>query len=68
MWSLPTWAAQEGNEGLYEMAAPPDSAFVRVVNSTSGQLELAMDEWRRRWRRGGRETISIGQVAMRSFR
>ncbi len=46
MWSLPTWAAQEGNEGLYEMAAPPDSAFVRVVNLTSGQLELAMDEWR----------------------
>ena len=44
--SLPVWAAQDGNEGLYEMAAPPDSAFVRVVNITEGQVNVEMDDWR----------------------
>ncbi|MZR61274.1 alginate O-acetyltransferase AlgF [Alcanivorax sp. DP30] len=44
--SLPVWAAQDGNEGLYEMAAPPDSAFIRVVNITDGQVAVEMDDWR----------------------
>lgn len=43
--SLPVWAAQDGNEGLYEMAAPPDSAFVRVVNISAEQASVSMDEW-----------------------
>ena len=43
--SLQGWAAQDGNEGLYEMAAPPDSAFMRVVNVTDGQVTVAMDDW-----------------------
>lgn len=52
--SLPVWAAQDGNEGLYEMAAPPDSAFVRVVNVTEGQAAIAMDDWR--------QSLSPGQA------
>lgn len=44
--SLPVWAAQDGNEGLYDMAAPPDSAFIRVVNISQVQTTVAMDEWR----------------------
>ena len=28
------------------MAAPPDSAFIRVVNLTGDQLDLGLDEWR----------------------
>lgn len=44
--SLPGWAAQDGNEGLYEMAAPPNSAFIRVINVTDEQVALAMDDWR----------------------
>ncbi|ERP86933.1 hypothetical protein Q670_05005 [Alcanivorax sp. P2S70] len=43
---MPVWAAQDGAEGLYEMAAPPDSAFIRVVNLTGDQLDLGLDEWR----------------------
>lgn len=52
--SLPVWAAQDGNEGLYEMAAPPDSAFVRVVNVTDGQVAVGMDDWR--------QSLSAGQA------
>lgn len=42
----PGWAAEDGNEGLYEMAAPPDSAFIRVVNVTDEQVAVVMDDWR----------------------
>ena len=52
--SLPGWAAQDGNEGLYEMAAPPDSAFVRVINVTEQQVSVAMDDWR--------QSLSPGQA------
>ncbi|EKF74406.1 alginate O-acetyltransferase [Alcanivorax hongdengensis A-11-3] len=41
----PVWAAQDGNEGLYEMAAPPDSAFVRVLNLSDRQIQVALDDW-----------------------
>lgn len=52
--SLPGWAAQDGNEGLYEMAAPPDSAFVRVINVSGEQVVVAMDDWR--------QSLSPGQA------
>ncbi|MCG8394335.1 MAG: alginate O-acetyltransferase AlgF [Pseudomonadales bacterium] len=44
--SWPVWAAQDGNEGLYEMAAPADSAFVRVLNLSAEQAEVTLDDWR----------------------
>lgn len=68
--SLPVWAAQDGNEGLYEMAAPPDSAFVRVVNITEGQVGVEMDDWRQSlsprqagdylYRPAGKAQITVG--------
>ncbi len=68
--SLPVWAAQDGNEGLYEMAAPPDSAFVRVVNITEGQVAVEMDDWRQSlsprqagdylYRPAGKAQITVG--------
>ncbi len=68
--SLPVWAAQDGNEGLYEMAAPPDSAFVRVVNITEGQVNVEMDDWRQSlsprqagdylYRPAGKAQITVG--------